>query len=188
VSIIEVQDLVKRYGDRPAVHGVSFTVEEGEIFGVLGPNGAGKTTTVEVIAGLRTPDSGTIKVLGLDPRVDRAALRQQLGVQLQESELPEQLKVWEALDLFASFYDRPANWEQLIVELGLEQNVVPRSGRLSGGQKQRPVCRPGARRQSQNRLIGIITQLEAMQQSRDREAAPPEPDLRTGLRPVGRRS
>jgi ABC-2 type transport system ATP-binding protein len=137
VSIIEVQDLVKRYGDRLAVDGVSFTVEEGEIFGILGPNGAGKTTTVESIAGLRTPDSGTIKVLGLDPRLDRVAVVQLLGVQLQESELPEQIKVWEALDLFASFYHRPANWEQLVVELGLEQQRATAFGKLSGGQKQR---------------------------------------------------
>src|SRR5262245_36328171 len=89
MAIIEVKDLVKRYGERAVVDGVSFTVEEGEIFGILGPNGAGKTTTVECITGLRTPDSGVIRVLGLDPRRNRAELRQQLGVQLQESELPE---------------------------------------------------------------------------------------------------
>src|SRR4051812_43434974 len=100
MTIIEVKDLVKRYDEQIAVDGVSFTVEEGEIFGILGPNGAGKTTTVESIAGLRTPDSGTIRVLGLDPQRDTAALRAQLGVQLQNSELPEQMRVWEALDLY----------------------------------------------------------------------------------------
>jgi ABC-2 type transport system ATP-binding protein len=137
MTIIEVKDLVKRYGERAAVDGVSFTVEEGEIFGILGPNGAGKTTLVECIAGLRTPDSGVIRVLGLDPRHHRAALRQQLGVQLQESELPEQIKVWEALDLYSSFYAAPADWEQLIADLGLADKRDTAFRKLSGGQKQR---------------------------------------------------
>ena len=103
MNVIEVSNLVKRYGNHPAVDGVSFTVEEGEIFAILGPNGAGKTTTVESISGLRTPDSGSISVLGLDPRRDRDELRRVVGVQLQESELPDQVRVWEALDLYASF-------------------------------------------------------------------------------------
>ena len=90
MNVIEVTNLVKRYGNQTAVDGVSFTVEQGEIFAILGPNGAGKTTTVESISGLRTPDSGTISVLGLDPRHDRDELRRVVGVQLQESELPDQ--------------------------------------------------------------------------------------------------
>ena len=101
MNVIEVNQLTKRYGDRAAVDGVSFSVEEGEIFGILGPNGAGKTTTVETIAGLRSPDGGTISVLGLDPRRDRERLRALVGVQLQESELPERMTVGEALELFA---------------------------------------------------------------------------------------
>src|SRR6476469_2035540 len=121
MAVIEVKDIVKRYGELAAVDGVSFSVEQGEIFGILGPNGAGKTTTVESIAGLRTPDSGTIRVLGLDPEHDKAALREQLGVQLQSSELPERMKVWEALDLYGSFYDNPADWEQLVADLGLAE-------------------------------------------------------------------
>jgi ABC-2 type transport system ATP-binding protein len=137
MNVIEVTDLVKRYGDRAAVDGLSFSVEEGEIFGILGPNGAGKTTTVESIAGLRTPDSGSISVLGLDPRRDRDQLRQRLGVQLQESEVPETIKVWEALDLFASSYRDPADWGRLIVDLGLESKRDTTFKRLSGGQKQR---------------------------------------------------
>jgi ABC-2 type transport system ATP-binding protein len=137
MNVIEVTDLVKRYGGRAAVDGVSFTVEEGEIFGILGPNGAGKTTTVESISGLRSPDSGTITVLGLDPQRDRTELRQRLGVQLQESELPDQIKVWEALDLFASFYGDPADWERLIVDLGLSDKRSSVYSKLSGGQKQR---------------------------------------------------
>jgi ABC-2 type transport system ATP-binding protein len=136
-QVIEVKDLVKRYGGVAAIDSVSFAVEEGEIFGILGPNGAGKTTAVECIAGLRTPDAGTIRVLGLDPQRDSAALRQRLGVQLQESELPDQIKVWEALDLYSSFYDHPANWEQLLDDLGLAQKRNTVFRKLSGGQKQR---------------------------------------------------
>ena len=119
MNVIEVHDIVKTYDGRVAVDGVSFDVEEGEIFAILGPNGAGKTTTVESIAGLRTPDSGAITVLGLDPQRDHAALRQQVGVQLQESQLPDQLRVREALDLYASFYETPADWHALIDDLGL---------------------------------------------------------------------
>jgi ABC-2 type transport system ATP-binding protein len=137
MNVIEVSDLRKRYGDQPAVDGVSFTVEEGEIFGILGPNGAGKTTTVESIAGLRTPDSGTIRVLGLDPRRDRDQLRSLVGVQLQESELPDRMTVGEALDLFASFYPDPADPRALVAELGLGDKRDTAYRHLSGGQKQR---------------------------------------------------
>jgi ABC-2 type transport system ATP-binding protein len=137
MNVIEVTDIVKRYGRVSAVDGVSFTVQEGEIFGILGPNGAGKTTTVESITGLRAPDSGTIRVLGLDPRRDREQLRQQVGVQLQESALPDALKVREALDLYASFYDDPADVDRLLEDLGLADRQGARCGKLSGGQKQR---------------------------------------------------
>jgi ABC-2 type transport system ATP-binding protein len=134
---IEVRNLHKRYGDRIAVQDVSFTVERGEIFGIIGPNGAGKTTTVECIEGLRRPDKGTVTVLGLDPRRDGAELRQRVGAQLQESALPEKMKVWEALDLYSSFYHTPANWQQLLADLGLTEQRNMRYGKLSGGQKQR---------------------------------------------------
>jgi ABC-2 type transport system ATP-binding protein len=134
---IEVDNLHKRYGNHVAVHDVSFTVEHGEIFGIIGPNGAGKTTTVECIEGLRTPDSGAVTVLGLDPQRDRAELRRRVGAQLQESALPEKMKVWEALDLYSSFYRRPANWRKLLDSLGLAENRNTRYGKLSGGQKQR---------------------------------------------------
>jgi ABC-2 type transport system ATP-binding protein len=116
---------------------VSFTVERGEIFGIIGPNGAGKTTTVECIEGLRTPDSGAVTVLGLDPQRDRAELRQRVGVQLQESALPEKMNVWEALDLYSSFYRAPADWRKLLDELGLAEKRNARYSKLSGGQKQR---------------------------------------------------
>ena len=137
MNVIDVSDLTKRYGDRAAVDRVSFSVEEGEIFGILGPNGAGKTTTVESIAGLRTPDSGTIRVLGLDPRRDRDRLRPLVGVQLQESELPDRMTVREALDLFAAFYEQPADPAGLIADLGLEDKRDTAYRHLSGGQKQR---------------------------------------------------
>jgi ABC-2 type transport system ATP-binding protein len=137
VSIIEVESLQKRYGDTIAVKDVSLSVEEGEIFGIIGPNGAGKTTTVECIAGMREPDGGSITVAGLNPPRDRDRLRQILGMQLQESALPEKLKVGEAIDLYASFYEHPADMTQLLHSLGLEDKLGTRYGKLSGGQKQR---------------------------------------------------
>jgi ABC-type multidrug transport system, ATPase component len=105
-TAIEVINLHKSYGPVRAVDGISFSVEEGEIFGMVGPNGAGKTTTIECVEGLRRPDRGTVQVLGLDPRRDGYELRRRIGVQLQEAALHSRLKVWEALDLFGSFYSR----------------------------------------------------------------------------------
>lgn len=137
MAIIEIDGLVKRYGDRTAVDGVSFAVEQGEIFGVLGPNGAGKTTTVECIEGLRTPDEGSIRVCGLDPRRDDGELQQLLGAQLQESELPDKLRVGEAMRLYSSFYRDPADWRGLLDELNLSDRIDTQFRRLSGGQKQR---------------------------------------------------
>ena len=137
MPVIEVQHLHKRYGETVAVDDVSITVERGEIFGIVGPNGAGKTTTVESISGLRMPDRGSVTVLGLDPQRDRAELRQRVGVQLQESTLPDKLKVWEALQLYSSFYEDPADWEKLIVDLGLEDKRDAVYRDLSGGQQQR---------------------------------------------------
>ena len=136
-TVIEVRNLRKRYGDRAAVQDVSFSVERGEIFGIVGPNGAGKTTTVECVEGLRAPDGGSISVLGLDPRRDGPALRQRVGAQLQESALPDRMRVCEALDLYASFYREPADWRQLVRDLGLSDRRDARFGRLSGGEKQR---------------------------------------------------
>src|SRR5499427_370135 len=136
-AIIEVRNLRKAYGDTVAVDDVSFTVQEGEIFGILGPNGAGKTTTVECVEGLRTPDRGEISVLGLDPRRDRAELTQHLGVQLQDSQMPDRLKVAEALDLYSSFYRAPADWRAVLEVLGLADKAGTTFKKLSGGQKQR---------------------------------------------------
>ncbi|GAA1018997.1 MULTISPECIES: ABC transporter ATP-binding protein [Amycolatopsis] len=137
MAIIEVDSLVKRYGGQAVVDGVSFAVEPGEIFGILGPNGAGKTTTVECVEGLRRPDGGTIRVCGLDPQRDDGELRQVLGGQLQESELPDKLKVGEALQLYSSFYRDPADWRELAEILTLDGKLGTQFRRLSGGQKQR---------------------------------------------------
>jgi ABC-2 type transport system ATP-binding protein len=136
-TVIEVQHLHKSYGETVAVDDVSFDVQEGEIFGILGPNGAGKTTTVECVEGLRAADSGTISVLGLDPRRDRAELTQQVGAQLQDSELPERMQVAEALQLYSSLYAASADWRTLMDVLGLAGKSRTKFGKLSGGQKQR---------------------------------------------------
>ncbi|HEY98585.1 MAG TPA: ATP-binding cassette domain-containing protein, partial [Dehalococcoidia bacterium] len=112
-AIITVENLRKTYGATVAVDDISFEVAEGEIFGLLGPNGAGKTTTVECLQALRHPDSGVMNILGLDPRHDAPALRRQIGSQLQESALPDRLKVWEALDLFASVTPEALDWQVL---------------------------------------------------------------------------
>ncbi|MER8118151.1 ABC transporter ATP-binding protein [Streptomyces sp. NPDC094031] len=136
-SVIEVTDLRKSYGGRPVVDGVSFAVEEGEIFGILGPNGAGKTTTVECVEGLRVPDGGRIRVAGLDPVADHAEVAKILGAQLQQSEIQVKLTVREALELYSAFYPRPADWRPLAERLGLTDRLGTRFGKLSGGQQQR---------------------------------------------------
>ncbi|MET8576052.1 ABC transporter ATP-binding protein [Streptomyces sp. NPDC005012] len=137
MTALEVRNLRKRYGRHMAVDDLSFSVEEGEIFGIIGPNGAGKTTTVETVAGLRTPDSGSVSVLGLDPVRDRAEVRERLGVQLQESSLPDAIEVAEALELYGSFYRNPADRRELMERLGLTAKSGTRYKSLSGGQKQR---------------------------------------------------
>ena len=135
--IIDVKNLRKTYGETVAVDDISFEVTEGEIFGLLGPNGAGKTTTVEILQSLRQPDSGVINVLGLDPRQDAPTLRRQIGSQLQESALPDRLKVWEALDLFASVTPDALDWQILLEQWGLAEKRKSSFASLSGGQRQR---------------------------------------------------
>lgn len=134
---VRIEHLRKVYGPIVAVDDISFEVREGEIFGVVGPNGAGKTTTIECLEGIRRPDGGTIEVLGLDPVRGERELRQRIGVQLQQSALPLRLKVWEALDLFASFFDHAADWPALLDRLGLAEKRTAPFAKLSGGQKQR---------------------------------------------------
>jgi len=136
-AVIEVRGLTKRYGGRAVVDGISFHVDQGEIFGILGPNGAGKTTAVECLEGLRKRDGGEVRILGLDPKADGRRLHQRIGVQLQETQLQDKLKVREALELYASFYPDPADWRELLDRWGLAGQSGTGFGKLSGGQKQR---------------------------------------------------
>jgi ABC-2 type transport system ATP-binding protein len=136
-TIVQVEGLRKVYGTTIAVDEVSFEVREGEIFGMVGPNGAGKTTTIECLEGLRKPDRGKVRVLGVDPQVDSQTLRTRTGMQLQQSNLPDRMKIWEALDLYASFYPKAVDWNELLSQLGLEEKRNAPFSKLSGGQKQR---------------------------------------------------
>src|SRR4051812_3934990 len=136
--VIQVAGCGKSYGSTVAVHDVSFDVTEGEIFGLIVPNGAGKTTTMECVEGIRTPDRGTISVLGLDPVRDAYALQERVGVQLQQVQLQKRIRVWEAIHLWASLYrKKPEIGEQLLQQLGLAEKRNSTFMTLSGGQKQR---------------------------------------------------
>jgi ABC-2 type transport system ATP-binding protein len=135
--VLEVENLVKRYGEVEAVRGVSFSVEEGQVFGLLGPNGAGKTTTIEILEGLRDPDGGRVRVCGLDPQVSSRELKHEIGAALQSTSLPDKIRVIEAIRLFASFYKRHRDPEDLLKRFGLEEKRTAYYARLSGGQKQR---------------------------------------------------
>ena len=135
--MVTVEHLVKKYGRRVAVNDVSFSIREGEIFGLIGPNGAGKTTTVESISGLRAPNSGSISVYGLSPQKDRNKMRELVGVQLQESALPPRLRVGEAVKLFASFYSNAQDPNELLESLRIKEVEYSAFKNLSGGQKQR---------------------------------------------------
>jgi ABC-2 type transport system ATP-binding protein len=135
--VIEVVDARKAFGDVQAVDGISFTVERGEIFGLLGPNGAGKTTTIEMLEGLSKPDSGVLRVLGLDSRKDATRIKQRIGVQLQTAALYPHLTVAEIMELFASFYERSRPTGPIIEALGLTEKRRALTRTLSGGQQQR---------------------------------------------------
>ncbi len=135
--VLRVENLTKRYGDVEAVRGISFSVEEGEVFGLLGPNGAGKTTTIEILEGLRTPDGGNLSVCGYDPRTQADELKHEIGASLQSTSLPDKIRVAEAIRLFASFYKRRRNVDDLLKRFGLEEKRNAFYSQLSGGQKQR---------------------------------------------------
>jgi len=137
MSVIDVKALRKSYAGVPAVDGIEFAVEEGEIFGLLGPNGAGKTTTIEMIEGLRPIDAGEIRLLGYDVRKDHARIKETIGVQLQATAIMDRLTIKETLELFASFYKIKHDPAALIRELNLEEKADTLSMNLSGGQKQR---------------------------------------------------
>ena len=137
-SVIRVSELRKTYGSTLAVDNVSFEVKTGEIFGLIGPNGAGKTTTMECVEGLRTPDRGSVSVVGLDPRRDAHRLQERVGVQLQQAQLQKRIKVWEAVHLWSSLYKKKtADGDQLVEQLGLVEKRNTWFMDLSGGQKQR---------------------------------------------------
>jgi ABC-2 type transport system ATP-binding protein len=135
--VIHVSNIRKAYGRTVAIDDVSFDVQAGEIFGLIGPNGAGKTTTMECAEGLRTPDTGSVSVLGLHPRRDVYALQERIGVQLQEAQLQKRIKVREAVDLWASLYPRVVDRLRLLEQLGLGEKLDAWFMTLSGGQKQR---------------------------------------------------
>jgi ABC-2 type transport system ATP-binding protein len=135
--IIQVEDLHKSYGAVEAVRGVSFAVEEGEVFGLLGPNGAGKTTTVEILEGLRTRDRGIARVCGLDPESSGERFKERIGAVLQSTSLPDKLRVKEAVELFAEFYRRRADTEALLRRFQLDEKRDSFYSQLSGGQQHR---------------------------------------------------
>ena len=136
-SVIHVARIRKTYRRTVAVEDVSFDVQAGQIFGLIGPNGAGKTTTLECVEGLRRPDRGAVRVLGLDPERDLRALQERIGVQLQEAQLQKRITLREAVDFWASLYRKPVNGDRLIERLGLSDKRNASFMTLSGGQKQR---------------------------------------------------
>jgi ABC-2 type transport system ATP-binding protein len=136
-SAISVQGLTKSYGNVHAVKGIDFEIQPGEVFGLLGPNGAGKTTTVEILEGLRTRSGGQVAVLGFDPDRQRQQLKDRIGVCLQATNLPEKIKVHEAMQVFAAFYTRHVDLSKLLQRLQLEEKRDAFYSTLSGGQKQR---------------------------------------------------
>ncbi|HEY6614078.1 MAG TPA: ABC transporter ATP-binding protein [Vicinamibacterales bacterium] len=136
-TVIHVAGIRKTYGRTVAVDEITFDVQAGEIFGLIGPNGAGKTTTMECVEGFRTPDRGSISVLGLDPIRQTYALQERIGVQLQEAQLQKRIKVWEAVELWASLYRTPLDGNRLLEQLGLSDKRNAWFMTLSGGQKQR---------------------------------------------------
>lgn len=136
-AIVQVENLSLAYRSVRAVQDVSFTVEPGEILAIIGENGSGKTSAVECVEGLRRPESGSVQVFGLDPWRHRREVYRRMGVQLQETAYPSKIRVEEQCELFASFYDRPADWRLLLSQLGLEEKKKRPVSKLSGGERQR---------------------------------------------------
>jgi ABC-2 type transport system ATP-binding protein len=137
VSAISVRDLRKTYGTDEALRGISFEIQEGEVYGLLGPNGAGKTTTIEILEGYRTRNDGDVEVLGFDPERAGSAFRERIGVVLQHSQLWPNLSVTETHRMFAGYYERPRNVDEVIALVGLDEKRDARVKTLSGGQKRR---------------------------------------------------
>ena len=136
-AAISVHGLRKSYGDYEAVRGISFEIAEGEVFGLLGPNGAGKTTTIEILEGYRPRDAGEVDVLGFDPERAGPAFRERIGVVLQQSQLWPTITVAETHRMFAGYYDRPRDVDEVIKLVGLDEKRDARVKTLSGGQKRR---------------------------------------------------
>ena len=136
-NIIEVNNLEKKYGDLNAVDGISFNVENGKVFGILGTNGAGKTTTVEMIEGLRKPDSGSITICGIDALKEPQRIKQIIGVQLQATSLYDNIRVTEVIELFSGYYKKSIPAAQIMEEVSLTEKKNSAVSQLSGGQKQR---------------------------------------------------
>jgi len=136
-GIVQVENLNLAYKGLRAVQNVSFQIKSGEILAIIGQNGSGKTSTVECIEGLRKPDSGLVQVFGKDPWLHRSEIYKEMGVQLQEVEYPSKIRVEEQCRLFASFYERPADWDLLLTQLGLDKKRKQPIHKLSGGEKQR---------------------------------------------------
>ena len=136
-AIVQVENLKLTYKSLRAVENVSFSVNAGEILAVIGQNGSGKTSTVECIEGLRKPDGGLIRVFGKNPWLHRSEVYKEMGIQLQEAEYPSKIRVEEQCRLFASFYERPADWNLLLAQMGLDDKRKRPVCKLSGGEKQR---------------------------------------------------
>ena len=152
MTAISVRGLRKSYGGVEAVRGIDFEVAKGEVFGLLGPNGAGKTTTVEILEGYRTRDAGEVEVLGFDPQRSERAFKERIGVVLQASELWPALTVREIHSIFAGYYQRPRDVDEVIDLVGLEEKRDARVKTLSGGQKRTARPRHRARRRPGARL------------------------------------
>jgi ABC-2 type transport system ATP-binding protein len=136
-AVIQVENLQKNYESVQALRGVSFAVQQGEVFGLLGPNGAGKTTTIEILEGMRTPDSGTALVCGLDPQRSGEKFKETIGAVLQSTSLPDKIRVSEAIQMFANFYHDRADTAMLLKRFQLEEKAGAFYNQLSGGQRQR---------------------------------------------------
>lgn len=135
--VIELVDVHKSYGDTKAVNGISLTVNKGEVMGIIGANGAGKSTTLEIMMGLRSPDAGIVKVLGMDLKEHAQEIKKRVGIQLQQTALYDRIKVKEALDLFSSYYDKKRDLQEIIETLGLRPYLNKYVKNLSGGWQQR---------------------------------------------------
>ena len=144
-EVIRAKGLSKSYGGRPVVRDLGLCVGAGEVFGLLGANGAGKTTSVECLLGVRKPDAGTVRILGMDPQRERRRLFQRVGVQFQEGSHQAEIRVDELCRETACLYGRPADWRALLARFGLEGRERAQVKQLSGGQRQRQRCRPGPR-------------------------------------------